>query len=444
MPRQSARPKTDAVRKRKKHTKSRRGCQNCKLRHVKCDESKPSCKTCTSFGVTCAYDSLSSTLQAVSEGMFLVDFTIANFREGISLNNQVLSLLNDNSSPAVNFKSSDLQILSRFHDRTVLTLRTTQISALYQRESVRLAIQNPFLFHLVLTTTLMHDRLTLTYPQSKPTCAEIRHLAAGSAEFNKLLSVPASSLTGPQKDAIFIGAILLACTSFAQIDAEVPFTQIWPFLSSDNDLNWLKFFTGKRAIHDLVDLSRPDSTLKGVARTNLVDIPNAGGDAAAGIDLEYDRAQMRNLPKALIKLLGLDFEGCAAPRPETNRYYVAAVFIGRMVPLALASSGDDDFSQSAQNLLVCLVLIGHLPERFIQMLEEKDPKALLLLAYFYAKIAQSGRWWLWMRATVEGMAIIKYLEMYHGGDIWGLEKLLEYPKRWCCLKVRVDGDDRGL
>lgn len=35
-----------ALRKRKAHTKSRRGCSSCKTRRVKCDESKPGCQQC--------------------------------------------------------------------------------------------------------------------------------------------------------------------------------------------------------------------------------------------------------------------------------------------------------------------------------------------------------------------------------------------------------------
>jgi hypothetical protein len=35
-----------ALRKRKAHTKSRRGCSSCKTRRVKCDEGKPACRQC--------------------------------------------------------------------------------------------------------------------------------------------------------------------------------------------------------------------------------------------------------------------------------------------------------------------------------------------------------------------------------------------------------------
>ncbi|KAL2135768.1 hypothetical protein VTI74DRAFT_6973 [Chaetomium olivicolor] len=40
---------------RKGHTKSRRGCLNCKRRKVKCQETRPECSNCTRIGLVCEY-----------------------------------------------------------------------------------------------------------------------------------------------------------------------------------------------------------------------------------------------------------------------------------------------------------------------------------------------------------------------------------------------------
>src|SRR5271154_5678303 len=37
------------------HKKSRRGCQRCKARKVKCDELQPNCSACQRHGVPCTY-----------------------------------------------------------------------------------------------------------------------------------------------------------------------------------------------------------------------------------------------------------------------------------------------------------------------------------------------------------------------------------------------------
>ncbi|PMD57420.1 uncharacterized protein K444DRAFT_53748, partial [Hyaloscypha bicolor E] len=39
--------------KRASRPKSRSGCRTCKIRRVKCDESRPQCERCIKFGTTC-------------------------------------------------------------------------------------------------------------------------------------------------------------------------------------------------------------------------------------------------------------------------------------------------------------------------------------------------------------------------------------------------------
>ncbi|KAE9376674.1 hypothetical protein N431DRAFT_400960 [Stipitochalara longipes BDJ] len=46
-------PSTSKRRKRASKPKSKTGCSTCKIRRVKCDESRPHCKRCIKFGMTC-------------------------------------------------------------------------------------------------------------------------------------------------------------------------------------------------------------------------------------------------------------------------------------------------------------------------------------------------------------------------------------------------------
>ncbi|KAK4160835.1 hypothetical protein QBC43DRAFT_269711 [Cladorrhinum sp. PSN259] len=47
---------------RRKHTKSRYGCQECKKRHMKCDESRPSCVNCNVSNLQCSFSTNRPTL----------------------------------------------------------------------------------------------------------------------------------------------------------------------------------------------------------------------------------------------------------------------------------------------------------------------------------------------------------------------------------------------
>jgi hypothetical protein len=80
------------LRKRRVHKKSRNGCRNCKLRSVKCDEEKPSCKRCVSYRVLCTY-AANNDLQLEVEGadrlIFHPGLPYWQCRSGASLFSQV-------------------------------------------------------------------------------------------------------------------------------------------------------------------------------------------------------------------------------------------------------------------------------------------------------------------------------------------------------------------
>ncbi|KAF2671604.1 hypothetical protein BT63DRAFT_422145 [Microthyrium microscopicum] len=52
------------MRKRQSHNKSRRGCQNCKKKHVKCDEQGPPCANCVVRKLDCVYSRKNSPVVA--------------------------------------------------------------------------------------------------------------------------------------------------------------------------------------------------------------------------------------------------------------------------------------------------------------------------------------------------------------------------------------------
>jgi len=78
-----------------------------------------------------------------------------------------------------------------------------------------------------------------------------------------------------------------------------------------------------------------------------------------------------------------------------------------------------------------LTFIGTISPEYMRLLEEKDPRALLLMAYSYAEVSQFGIWWLSRRAILEGEAICIYLKrLDHGYD--EIEQLLQLPKLLLC------------
>lgn len=88
--------------------------------------------------------------------------------------------------------------------------------------------------------------------------------------------------------------------------------------------------------------------------------------------------------------------------------------------------------------------MSHMDDEFKTLLRGRDPRALLLVAYFYAKVWRST-WWMERRAVLECEAICLYLERNHA-DNKLLQEMLMVPKRRCGLANEVQwiGDEELL
>lgn len=117
---------------------------------LQCDESKPKCKKCVAFGVSCNYGATGST----GVGELVLSFEGASCIEApskapVSINQTMLDLINYNlrHSPTgkllgdqiYKLKAQDLEVLDRFSKRTILTLGTDVTKWILQAETPRLA-----------------------------------------------------------------------------------------------------------------------------------------------------------------------------------------------------------------------------------------------------------------------------------------------------------------
>jgi len=93
-----------------------------------------------------------------------------------------------------------------------------------------------------------------------------------------------------------------------------------------------------------------------------------------------------------------------------------------------------DLECNGTTILTFYVFTQTMTPECIQLLEGRDPRALLLLAYWFGMVCE-WKWWLAQRARVEGRAICLWLErrLDDGGveraerEQW--EELLVFPKQ---------------
>ncbi|KLJ10934.1 hypothetical protein EMPG_13739 [Blastomyces silverae] len=306
-------------RKRKAHRKSRQGCGNCKIRRVKCDEGRPECEKCTSFGVSCSYEpgaadlqpSRSSTFQSAGYGFLQFQNLSAPApqKSPCSLNDTILSMINTSQAAACSPRPSDydnihsvapqrpyqlrehdLELLSIFQARTACSIGTDATRPIYRREFIRLACQpipsntpatlevtnaskHPFLLHMVLTMTLLHHRY-LSHPppwphssspsQQQPLTSSpkaLLHWYLGTTLFNTKLANP-SQIDPRERDAIWAASVLLGAITFSYVEASRA-EDSWPLKPSSHlDPDWLAISDGKREVWKLAEPLRADSVFR--------------------------------------------------------------------------------------------------------------------------------------------------------------------------------------
>ncbi|KAH6892452.1 hypothetical protein B0T10DRAFT_401320 [Thelonectria olida] len=176
---------------RKGHTKSRRGCLNCKRRKVKCPETLPACLTCKRLGLACEYPTTTQNRVTPTPSSAL-------------------------QSTGAQFTMEDLQFFRHFlfHAYPPLPLKS---DAVWQ-EVATLSHHYDFLIHAMLGLSASHLSLGSS-ADYKPQALSHRVLAIEG--LNKALNQPASSKA--EADALYATVMALAFQSSYMVDGMLEF-----------------------------------------------------------------------------------------------------------------------------------------------------------------------------------------------------------------------------
>ncbi|KAI8191432.1 hypothetical protein KHU50_000248 [Colletotrichum sp. SAR 10_65] len=268
-------PSGGDVRKRKSHTKSRKGCGNCKLRRVKCDESKPRCKKCLDYGVTCAYGPSSEAASLSVEVAFKVDLAPCHAKTTAAPSRKPASYLPRTLPPPLPSTGSpespdaayqltpiDVRLLERFQKRTVISFGTPTTKDIYERKTLPIAFQHPFVMHTILALTHLHDiSLTTTTLTANP--AFTYHWYRAISLLHRKLSQP---ILPAERDALWVAAAFVGVASFANTSDIASPRDAWPLRPPCwEDLDWLKLGDGKKQVWRLTDPLRSEGIFRDVA-----------------------------------------------------------------------------------------------------------------------------------------------------------------------------------
>ena len=255
--------------------------------------------------------------------------------------------------------------------------------------------------HVVQTITAIHDRYLSESPTSRHTITEVYHWSQAAALFNQKLSAPVQSF---DCDALWVTAVLLCSTIFSSVDASSP-EEAWPLKPSEpSDLEWMRMICGKMVIWNLTNPSRPDGLFNALAVNHECWGPSSTDE-------------LEGISPAFVQLYGLENPSTA----YNNPYHTAVHALAPLLHIECNQTTVPKFVQ----------FICDLQPNFKDLLEQKDPRALLLMAYWYAKMCQSI-WWAVRRARLECQAICLYLERYYLYET-AIQEMLYFPKMRCGL-----------
>ena len=256
--------------------------------------------------------------------------------------------------------------------------------------------------HAVISLTLMHDRSLSARPGGHLSAVEAFHWYQSTALFNSKIS---GVIEPSERDAIWATTVILATVAFYHVDADTS-DAAWPLKStSPLDLNWLWMSDGKAEIFKISQPWRIDSVWQAAA-----------SNYKALLEASPTVSSLQTLPVELVTLCGLE----DTSRTLENPYYVAASSLARYLKAEGMVTINLNFLAFTMNMTA----------DYKQLLRQKDACALLLLAYWYAKVCQYPLWWIYGRAAIELRSICIYLDRYYPHDA-NIQELLIWPKGIC-------------
>ncbi|PVI00572.1 hypothetical protein DM02DRAFT_671889 [Periconia macrospinosa] len=219
--------------KRRSHRKSRFGCNNCKLRRVKCDEGKPECKNCRHRRIRCNFATATTPDSGSSHPLSSAEPTA--------------SPINEASLVPTDLGLPEIELIYHWTAATAKTLSLQDPGAKFWQTNVtETALTHYYLLHLIFAITALH----LAY------CRPSRHeeyTAKANQHYDKALPAVTSELSRLNHDncdAVLLSVQLISFVGWARGPQPGEFLA---FSSANERSEWLIFFRGIRSTLETLD-----------------------------------------------------------------------------------------------------------------------------------------------------------------------------------------------
>lgn len=291
-----------------------------------------------------------------------------------------------------------MELLDHFmHTNHRIWIGGPSCQRILQQHGPRLTVEAPYLRFAVLAFSAYH--LATVRPRTK------KYDLAGAIYYNCALQSYSTALHNPgaaEVDALFACSILLAMIAYKNLASSSQ--RRAPSVDKGPVVN----ITGLRAMAGF-------RILKGVPVLQ----PKLGQSVMIG-QCEKDRiCYLKSVTEYSERLATVERleKFCKGDKKVMMLKGVHDATLSSLRHLMLGEVGDDMIS-------TYFFFTRGFDSRFISLLENKDPKSLLLLCYWYAMGARIGQWWMVDSARLDGIKLLNFLRENFGTDIQGL---LNFP-----------------
>ncbi|KFY98255.1 hypothetical protein V500_01752 [Pseudogymnoascus sp. VKM F-4518 (FW-2643)] len=408
------------------HKKSRYGCQQCRARRVKCDEVHPLCGSCQRHKVSCNYarpgpSRSSESSASISRAKKVNDATVTekenpDARKRRMLELKLLYLYMTNTGWTVSMPSSGPS-----------SERSREI---WVTEMPGLALKHDSLLHAIYCITAMH--------LSKMEPLNVEALEACNTYFCLTVQTHRHEVNQLNKDnadaALLTASIIRLCAIVILQDRELtPYTPPTEWLLITKEAGYVFVESYPYVKDDPSSLSREilennkELTENGAvfAGKKPWDLESAFGAVFAGkTPLDLEVAFSDKNPKSLAYLLerNQDHERDEPWNADIEEMYKKVIsFIG-------TTKSAVDAKKNSGDVLRLLVLFPILtPKLFIDLVSEQQPRALVLLAHYFALlVAYREVWWIGEVGRREIKGIHSALPVgWHRYMVWPLQVVQE-------------------
>lgn len=224
-------------------------------------------------------------------------------------------------------------------------------------------------------------------------------------------STEISSAIGPgNMDALISACLLLTMNSFMLEE----FNPLSSFVFSNNReaLNWLMLQSGLRHLLHLTEAWFPQSLW-------FDSFMASRGEESS---FEDHRRGRDGLDPEMADLCGIGDES-----DDANPYWWPLRMLAHIVPI----------ERSIRSFVRYTNFVGRLMPEYYEKLLQRDPPALVILAWWLALMSFVPVWWIGTRVRSECVAICLFLE---NGDDPRVLRLLEFPAQTCGYLLRHVGE----